>query len=56
MRLLAAGLSVNQIANQLTISNKTVSTHKINLMEKMNFSTNADLIRFASSQLSSDIA
>lgn len=56
MRLLAAGLSVNQIANQLAISNKTVSTHKINLMEKMHFATNADLIRFASSLLSSDIA
>jgi len=56
MRLLAAGLSVNQIANQLTISNKTVSTHKINLMEKMNFATNADLIRYASSLLSSDTA
>ena len=56
MRLFAAGLSVNQIANQLAISNKTVSTHKINLMEKMKFSTNADLIRFASSLMSSDIA
>jgi DNA-binding NarL/FixJ family response regulator len=30
------------------ISNKTVSTHKINLMEKMGFSSNADLIKFAS--------
>ncbi|KAB0546752.1 response regulator transcription factor [Pseudomonas argentinensis] len=56
MRLFAAGLSVNQIANQLAISNKTVSTHKINLMEKMKFSTNADLIRFASGLMSSDIA
>lgn len=48
MRLLAAGLSVNQIAEQLMISNKTVSTHKINLMEKMSFSSNADLIKYAS--------
>ncbi len=56
MRLLAAGLSVNQIAKQLMISNKTVSTHKINLMEKMQFSTNAELIRFASSLMDSDIA
>ena len=47
MRLLADGLSVNQIAEQLMISNKTVSTHKINLMEKMGFSSNADLIKFA---------
>ncbi len=56
MRLLAAGLSVNHIAKQLTISNKTVSTHKINLMEKMHFATNADLIRFASSYMDSDTA
>ncbi|MDD1510296.1 response regulator [Pseudomonas sp. CNPSo 3701] len=56
MRLLAAGLSVNHIAKQLTISNKTVSTHKINLMEKMHFATNADLIRFASNQMNSDTA
>ncbi|SHN04318.1 response regulator [Phytopseudomonas punonensis] len=56
MRLLAAGLSVNQIAKQLTISNKTVSTHKINLMEKMHFSTNADLIRFASTLMNSETA
>ncbi len=56
MRLLAAGLSVNHIAKQLTISNKTVSTHKINLMEKMQFSSNADLIKFASTLTDSDIA
>ena len=48
MRLLADGLSVNQIAELLMISNKTVSTHKTNLMQKMGFSSNADLIKFAS--------
>lgn len=48
MRLLADGLSVNEVAQQLMISNKTVSTHKINLMEKMGFSSNADLIKYAS--------
>ena len=54
MRLLADGMSVNQIAEQLMISNKTVSTHKINLMEKMGFSSNADLIKFASALSKSD--
>jgi DNA-binding NarL/FixJ family response regulator len=49
MRLLAEGLSVNHIAEQLMISNKTVSTHKINLMEKMGFTSNADLIKYAAS-------
>jgi DNA-binding NarL/FixJ family response regulator len=47
MRMLAAGHCVNHIAAALLISNKTVSTHKARLMEKMGFSTNADLIRYA---------
>ncbi len=46
-RLLAAGKSVNDIAAQLLISNKTVSTHKTNLMEKMNLHSVADLVRYA---------
>jgi len=45
--LLAGGLGVNEIANQLAISNKTVSTHKSRLMDKMNFASNAELIRYA---------
>ncbi|CAM3196885.1 two-component system, response regulator [Ectopseudomonas mendocina] len=47
LRLLADGLGVNQIAERLAISNKTVSTHKTRLMEKMGFSCNADIIRYA---------
>ncbi|MCO8165614.1 response regulator transcription factor [Pseudomonas sp. 21LCFQ010] len=50
LRLLAQGLSVNEIAQQLMISNKTVSTHKTRLMEKMNFLSNADLVRYAITQ------
>lgn len=46
-RLLAAGKSVNEIARQLRICNKTVSTHKTNLMEKMNLRNVADLVRYA---------
>lgn len=45
--LLVKGLGVNQIAEQLVISNKTVSTHKNNLMEKMNFHSSADMVRYA---------
>ena len=45
--LLARGLSINEIAEQLNISNKTVSTHKFRLMQKMNFSSHTDLIRYA---------
>ncbi|MGE8500360.1 MAG: response regulator [Pseudomonas sp.] len=50
MRMLAKGLSVNQIADQLVISNKTVSTHKVRLMEKMGFVNNADIVKFALDQ------
>jgi DNA-binding NarL/FixJ family response regulator len=45
--LLARGTSVNDIAEQLAISNKTVSTHKARLMEKMDLASNADLVRYA---------
>lgn len=45
--LLARGIGVNDIAAQLGISNKTVSTHKARLMEKMDFTCNADLVRYA---------
>lgn len=46
-RLLTAGKSVNEIATKLSISNKTVSTHKVRLMEKMNLSSMADMMRYA---------
>ncbi|MGE5466677.1 MAG: response regulator [Ignavibacteria bacterium] len=46
-RLLAQGMGVNEIGRLLCISNKTVSTHKARLMEKMNLKTNAELVRYA---------
>lgn len=48
--LLASGVSVNDIAQQLSISNKTVSTHKARLMEKMQATNFADLVRYAIDQ------
>lgn len=47
LRLLSRGASLNDIAAELRISSKTVSTHKTRLMEKMGFKTNADLMRYA---------
>jgi DNA-binding NarL/FixJ family response regulator len=47
MKLFAKGRSVNEIAEELFISNKTVSTHKTRLMQKLNFQNNAELIRYA---------
>jgi DNA-binding NarL/FixJ family response regulator len=45
--LLVKGMSVNEIAGQLFISNKTVSTHKASLMAKMNLNAVADMVRYA---------
>lgn len=47
LHLLIAGKTVNDIAMQLAISNKTVSTHKVRMMEKMKFSSMAELMRYA---------
>jgi DNA-binding NarL/FixJ family response regulator len=46
-RFLAAGVSVTSIAGQLNLSVKTVSTHKANLMQKMNLSNSSELVRYA---------
>lgn len=44
---LIKGLAVNDIAELLHISNKTVSTHKARLLEKMQISSVAELTRYA---------
>jgi DNA-binding NarL/FixJ family response regulator len=46
MELIAEGLALNQIAKRLSVSPKTVTSHKANLMEKLGLKTNADLIRY----------
>jgi DNA-binding NarL/FixJ family response regulator len=46
-RLLVAGRTVSEIAEQLNLSVKTVSTHKARIMQKMNMSNPAELIRYA---------
>ncbi len=46
-QLIVAGIPVGEIAAQLNLSGKTVSTHKARLMQKMNMSSQADLIRYA---------
>lgn len=47
LRLWSRGKSINNIAEELAISNKTVSTHKARLMEKMGIHSNAELVRYA---------
>lgn len=47
LRLIAYGHSINEIAAQLVVSNKTVSSHKARMMEKMGFTLTADVVRYA---------
>ena len=46
-RMIVAGRSVTEIATQLSLSVKTISTHKARILEKMNLSSQADLVRYA---------
>ena len=47
LRRLAAGQTVGQIATELVLSPKTVSTFRSRLMRKMNMHNNAEVIRYA---------
>lgn len=44
---LAAGESINDIARKLSLSAKTVSTHKLRLMKKLGLENNMELVRYA---------
>lgn len=50
MQLLANGKSVNEIANALFISNKTVSTHKTHLLKKLHLNNITELVRYFDAQ------
>ncbi|KVH80528.1 LuxR family transcriptional regulator [Burkholderia ubonensis] len=47
LQMLALGQSINEIAKSFSLSAKTISTHKMRLMQKLNLSNNAELIRYA---------
>jgi DNA-binding NarL/FixJ family response regulator len=46
-QMLVAGASVSAIAQRLSLSVKTVSTHKAHIMQKMNMSNQSELVRYA---------
>lgn len=46
-KLLAAGKSVSEIANQFSLSITTVSTYRSRILEKMNMRSNAEMTRYA---------
>lgn len=47
MRGIASGSSVSEIAAQMHLSVKTVSTYRARLLDKMGMTTNAELTRYA---------
>ena len=44
---LAQGANVNDIAQQLALSSKTISTHKARLMQKLKVNSLAELVKYA---------
>ena len=47
LRLIAGGKTATQIAEDLALSVKTVSTYRTRILQKMRLKTNAELIRYA---------
>jgi DNA-binding NarL/FixJ family response regulator len=47
LRMLAAGKRVSEVANELALSAKTVSTHKIRIMKKLDLGNSTALVRYA---------
>lgn len=47
MCMMATGKTVTEIAEELSLSVKTVSTYRARILEKMNLTTNAEVIRYA---------
>jgi DNA-binding NarL/FixJ family response regulator len=46
-RMICMGRSITQIAGDLALSVKTVSTHKTRILQKMGVASQADLVRYA---------
>jgi DNA-binding NarL/FixJ family response regulator len=47
LRMMALGKTVSQIAQEISLSVKTVSTYRARVLEKMNMRTTAELMRYA---------
>ena len=47
LKLIAEGLTNNQIADRLVISPKTVDTHRTHIMDKLNLHNRAELVKYA---------
>lgn len=47
LKLLASGKTVSQVAQGLSLSVKTISTHRTRILKKMHMQTNAELTQYA---------
>jgi DNA-binding NarL/FixJ family response regulator len=47
MKMLAAGKTVKEVAAELSLSVKTVSTYRTRILEKLSLTSNVDIARFA---------
>lgn len=47
LRMIVRGRTVTEIADELALSVKTISTYRARMMEKLNVKTTADLVRYA---------
>lgn len=47
LRMIVKGRTVSDIAEELALSVKTISTYRTRMMEKLNVKTTADLVRYA---------
>jgi two-component system invasion response regulator UvrY len=47
MRMLASGKSLREIADEMIISEKTVTTYRARILEKMNLHNNVELTLYA---------
>lgn len=45
--MLVTGMGLTEIGNELSLSVKTISTHKTHILQKMNLANTAELIRYA---------
>jgi two-component system invasion response regulator UvrY len=53
-RMIASGKTVGAIATELSLSLKTISTHRVRILEKMKLKNNAELIHYAITNKLSD--
>jgi DNA-binding NarL/FixJ family response regulator len=55
-RLIVSGMTVSQIARALSLSVKTISTHRSRILAKMNMKSNAELTHYAAAKALLDLS